>query len=103
MSNYLNQKETAAILEGGYAFQYWNGGVSHLYEGADAVAFIEQHYAPDNTTIASICFGNNSKIVDAYNAVQEGAAIFCEGFGIGDKVTYYDEVTEFRHDFDAFV
>lgn len=77
---YLNDQERAALLEGGFAFQYWNGGVSALYTGADAVDFVEQHYSPINFTIANICFGNHPMIADAYDVVLGGEGyVSCGG------------------------
>jgi len=84
-----------------FAFQYWNGGVSALYEGQDAIDFVAQHYSPDNGTYASICFGNNPLIADAYVSL-DGGSVFCEGTGIGDVVTYYGEGVE-EVSFDAFI
>lgn len=53
-----------------YAFQYWNGGMSALYKGKDAINFVDSHYA--SGTYASIVYGNNPKIEEAYNALIEG-------------------------------
>lgn len=85
MGNFLNATETAAMVSGGYAFQYWNGGVSALYEGQDAVDFVEQHYAPDNFTIANICFGNHPMVVDAYDVVVDGEGYVSFG-GTSDDI-----------------
>ena len=100
---YLSPAEVGAMLNGGYAFQYWCNGVSGLHEGQDAIDFVEQHFAPHNSTYASICFGNNPKIVEAYVAAQDGAAVFSDGIGIGDEVTYYGENTDGMITFPAFV
>lgn len=69
-----------------FAFQYWNGGVSALYTGADAASFVAQHYSPDNGTFASICYGSNPLISDAYVAALDG--LYLHGDGGGD--IYYD-------------
>lgn len=77
-----------------FAFQYWAGGVSALYTGADAVDFVEQHYSPDNGTYAAIVYGNNPAIADAYDRVLDGGIVY----GDGGDVYSVDGVS-----FDAFI
>lgn len=62
-----------------FAFQYWAGGVSALYVGADAASFVAQHYSPDNGTYAAIVYGNNPLISDAYDRVLDGGVMYGDG------------------------
>lgn len=86
---YLSQSEGDALLNGGYAFRYWNGGVSPLYEGQKAIDFVEQHF--DTDTEKFICFGNNPKIFDAYFSMVQGGMVLFKLIGEDYEITYYGE------------